>query len=143
MSHGFFEIECSTNADLQGISKCAYSVMSLSLHSATEDRRLTARCFLSMKGLALSLKLPKFSTKSTSLTTSHNHHLCSRISSSTPVRSKRRLYNHLLIATDAYDVNVSPDKRTILLHEQNTLLDSLKVSHQLSRRTYADWNRSL
>ena len=28
---------------------------------------------------------------------------------------------------DAYDVNVSPDKRTILLHEQVKLLESLKV----------------
>jgi len=34
----------------------------------------------------------------------------------------------LLITIDAYDVNVSPDKRTILLHEQSTLLDSLRVS---------------
>ena len=29
--------------------------------------------------------------------------------------------------SDAYDVNVSPDKRTILLHDQNILLESLKV----------------
>ena len=28
---------------------------------------------------------------------------------------------------DAYDVNVSPDKRTIFLHDQNTLLETLKV----------------
>lgn len=34
----------------------------------------------------------------------------------------------LLTTIDAYDVNVSPDKRTILLHEQSTLLDSLRVS---------------
>ena len=33
-----------------------------------------------------------------------------------------------LTMPDAYDVNVSPDKRTILLHEQETLLDSLRVS---------------
>lgn len=33
----------------------------------------------------------------------------------------------LLILLDAYDVNVSPDKRTILLHEQNTLLDAMRV----------------
>ena len=32
-----------------------------------------------------------------------------------------------LTSIDAYDVNVSPDKRTILLHEQNILLESLKV----------------
>ncbi|KAI9816178.1 MAG: hypothetical protein M1827_001779 [Pycnora praestabilis] len=30
--------------------------------------------------------------------------------------------------THAYDVNVSPDKRTILLHDQTTLLESLKTS---------------
>ena len=33
----------------------------------------------------------------------------------------------MLMLTDAYDVNVSPDKRTILLHEQAKLLESLKV----------------
>ncbi len=27
----------------------------------------------------------------------------------------------------SYDVNVSPDKRTILLHDQNALLELLKV----------------
>lgn len=33
----------------------------------------------------------------------------------------------LLIIIDAYDVNVSPDKRTILLHDQTHLLESIKV----------------
>ncbi len=28
---------------------------------------------------------------------------------------------------DAYDVNVSPDKRTILLHDQSILLETLKA----------------
>ena len=28
---------------------------------------------------------------------------------------------------DAYDVNVSPDKRTILLHDQTNLLESIRV----------------
>ena len=42
----------------------------------------------------------------------------------------RNIGNFLLIVLDAYDVNVSPDKRTILLHEQNTLLDVLRVSPQ-------------
>ncbi|KAI9830938.1 MAG: hypothetical protein M1819_005321 [Sarea resinae] len=32
------------------------------------------------------------------------------------------------INTDAYDVNVSPDKRTILLHDQSALLENLKTS---------------
>ena len=32
----------------------------------------------------------------------------------------------LKINTNAYDVNVSPDKRTILLHDQTALLESLK-----------------
>ncbi|THC98803.1 hypothetical protein EYZ11_001711 [Aspergillus tanneri] len=30
--------------------------------------------------------------------------------------------------TDAYDVNVSPDKRTVLLHDAGALIDSLKVA---------------
>ena len=34
----------------------------------------------------------------------------------------------LLTMVDAYDVNVSPDKRTILLYEQNILLDALRVN---------------
>ena len=29
--------------------------------------------------------------------------------------------------TDAYDVNVSPDKRTILLHDQGPMLESVRV----------------
>lgn len=33
----------------------------------------------------------------------------------------------LLTFRDAYDVNVSPDKRTILLHDQGALLESLKA----------------
>ena len=33
----------------------------------------------------------------------------------------------ILMNQDAYDVNVSPDKRTILLHDQGLLLDSMKV----------------
>lgn len=33
----------------------------------------------------------------------------------------------VLTRTDAYDVNVSPDKRTILLHDQVDLLENLKV----------------
>ena len=33
----------------------------------------------------------------------------------------------MLTLPDAYDVNVSPDKRTILLHEQNALLEALRV----------------
>lgn len=33
------------------------------------------------------------------------------------------------MVSDAYDVNVSPDKRTILLHDQADLLENLKVSY--------------
>ncbi|KAL8711994.1 MAG: hypothetical protein Q9220_003690 [cf. Caloplaca sp. 1 TL-2023] len=36
--------------------------------------------------------------------------------------------NIVIDTKDAYDVNVSPDKRTILLHEQTTLLESLRES---------------
>jgi len=38
------------------------------------------------------------------------------------------IFADLRIDTNAYDVNVSPDKRTILLHDQNALLESLKSS---------------
>ena len=38
------------------------------------------------------------------------------------------IFANLILDTNAYDVNVSPDKRTILLHDQNALLESLKAS---------------
>lgn len=38
------------------------------------------------------------------------------------------IFADIQIDSNAYDVNVSPDKRTILLHEQNVLLESLKDS---------------
>lgn len=36
------------------------------------------------------------------------------------------IFANLLMDTNAYDVNVSPDKRTIMLHEQHLLIESLK-----------------
>ncbi|KAB8337167.1 hypothetical protein FH972_021471 [Carpinus fangiana] len=36
------------------------------------------------------------------------------------------VFANLLMSTNAYDVNVSPDKRTILLHDQNKLLECLQ-----------------
>ncbi|CAK4033866.1 DNA mismatch repair PMS1 [Lecanosticta acicola] len=38
------------------------------------------------------------------------------------------IFANLLMDTNAYDVNVSPDKRTILLHDQQALLESLKAN---------------
>src|ERR1700753_1809607 len=38
------------------------------------------------------------------------------------------IFANLKLDTNAYDVNVSPDKRTILLHDQNALLEALKSS---------------
>lgn len=38
------------------------------------------------------------------------------------------VFANLIMDTQAYDVNVSPDKRTILLHDQTALLAALKVS---------------
>lgn len=38
------------------------------------------------------------------------------------------VFANLKMDTNAYDVNVSPDKRTILLHDQNSLLNALKQS---------------
>lgn len=37
------------------------------------------------------------------------------------------IFANLILDTDSYDVNVSPDKRTILLHDQSALLESLKA----------------
>ena len=36
------------------------------------------------------------------------------------------IFANLILDTNAYDVNVSPDKRTILLHDQPALIESLK-----------------
>lgn len=36
------------------------------------------------------------------------------------------IFANLVLDTNAYDVNVSPDKRTILLHDQTALLEALK-----------------
>lgn len=33
----------------------------------------------------------------------------------------------VLMIIDAYDVNVSPDKRTLMLHDQTHLLESIRV----------------
>lgn len=38
------------------------------------------------------------------------------------------IFANLQMDTNAYDVNVSPDKRTLLLHDQTSLLESLKAS---------------
>ena len=38
------------------------------------------------------------------------------------------VFANIKLDTNAYDVNVSPDKRTILLHDQTTLLENLKAS---------------
>ncbi|KAL9020198.1 MAG: hypothetical protein Q9185_002568 [Variospora sp. 1 TL-2023] len=38
------------------------------------------------------------------------------------------VFANIILDTNAYDVNVSPDKRTILLHDQARLLESLRVS---------------
>ncbi|UPX10302.1 ATP-binding mismatch repair protein [Ascochyta rabiei] len=38
------------------------------------------------------------------------------------------IFADIQLDTEAYDVNVSPDKRTIMLHDQMTLLESLKES---------------
>ncbi|KAF4125315.1 DNA mismatch repair protein PMS2 [Geosmithia morbida] len=38
------------------------------------------------------------------------------------------IFANIQLDTHMYDVNVSPDKRTILLHDQNQLLDSLRSS---------------
>lgn len=47
----------------------------------------------------------------------------------------------LLTFGDAYDVNVSPDKRTILLHDQGALLESLKACFTLGCEKPTDFRR--
>jgi len=34
---------------------------------------------------------------------------------------------NLVMKTDTYDVNVTPDKRTIFVHEEKKILEALKV----------------
>lgn len=53
------------------------------------------------------------------------------ISSCPPVYTFTREVNslsHSNLNTDFYDVNVSPDKRTIFLHSEKQLVEALKVS---------------
>ncbi|KAK5112386.1 hypothetical protein LTR62_004349 [Meristemomyces frigidus] len=38
------------------------------------------------------------------------------------------IFANLIMDTNSYDVNVSPDKRTIMLHDQTALLESLKTA---------------
>lgn len=38
------------------------------------------------------------------------------------------IFANMLLDTNAYDVNASPDKRTIMLHDQSVLLESLRAS---------------
>ncbi|TKA64906.1 hypothetical protein B0A55_10291 [Friedmanniomyces simplex] len=38
------------------------------------------------------------------------------------------IFANLVMDTNAYDVNVSPDKRTIMLHDQTALLESMKTA---------------
>ncbi|KAL8784052.1 MAG: hypothetical protein Q9195_009202 [Heterodermia aff. obscurata] len=38
------------------------------------------------------------------------------------------IFANIVLDTNAYDVNVSPDKRTILLHDQGALLENLRTS---------------
>ena len=98
-----------------------------------DDRLLIARCSLSMGGLVHYLRWLSSSMKSTNLITSHNHHLSLQTLSLTQVSNIKTPDENVLSLGDAYDVNVSPDKRTILLYEQSALLDSLRVvvSHHL------------
>lgn len=94
---------------------------------AKVGRHPTAKCSSSMQGLVDSLRLPKFSMKSTSLTTSHSHLSFLRTYHWTLVRRRNIIIDCFLMILDAYDVNVSPDKRTILLHDQTNLLESIRV----------------
>ncbi|KAL8740813.1 MAG: hypothetical protein Q9190_006521 [Brigantiaea leucoxantha] len=60
--------------------------------------------------------------------TSQSPFIFANIALDTSTSSQKTSNLRLLICPDAYDVNVSPDKRTILLHDQTVLLESLRVS---------------
>lgn len=54
------------------------------------------------------------------------------------VRDFRKSVSTLLTCRlDSYDVNVSPDKRTIFLHSEGNLITALKVGHSAFRKQIA------
>jgi DNA mismatch repair protein PMS2 len=57
-----------------------------------------------------------------------------------------QLFLNVTLPTDAYDVNVTPNKREIMLHSERELLDALKTSldalYQPNEMTYVDSNAS-
>lgn len=73
------------------------------------------------------LKSPKSSMRCTKPIIYPSRHLSLRTLCWIPVGTRPRTAGHELTALDAYDVNVSPDKRTILLHDQQALLENLRV----------------
>lgn len=86
------------------------------------------KCSLSMLDHVDCRRLPRSSTKSTNRSMSLNRRSSSQISYWILVYRPLSVFDSPLTRSDAYDVNVSPDKRTILLHDQGTLLENLRVS---------------
>lgn len=112
-----------------GIKKSESLGMFRGLFLAKEDRLLTDRCSSSTHGHVLYLSLPRSSMRSTNRIMSPNHRSCLQTLSLIQVgRVDNLTRSYCSYGTDAYDVNVSPDKRTILLHDQARLLESLRVS---------------
>lgn len=91
------------------------------------DRRLIVKCSLSTEGPVHFLKSPKCLTRSTNPIICPSRHLYFQTLCWILVRTRPRSAGHKLTTLDAYDVNVSPDKRTILLHDQQALLENLRV----------------
>ena len=77
----------------------------------------------------------KLSTKSTSHSSTARFRRSLQIFSSLPVSTSLSFPKLSILISycsiDAYDVNVSPDKRTIFLHSEGNLISALKVSSRL------------
>ena len=109
------------------INKCGSLVISPDQSLGKAGRPRIARCSLSMVDHVDCRKLPRSSMKSTNPSMSLNRRSSSQISYWILVYGPLSIFDRSLTYSDAYDVNVSPDKRTILLHDQGTLLENLRV----------------
>lgn len=100
------------------------------LHQSSEvvDQLLIVRCFMSILDQVLYPNSQRSLTKYTNLTTCLSRLSFLQILFSTQVGGSVFDGNFYTDVLDAYDVNVSPDKRTIMLHDQAAMLDSVRSS---------------
>ena len=114
--------------DGKGINKYISLAISPGQSLGKAGRLQIVKCFLSMLDHVDCRRLPGSSMKSTNRSISLNRHSSLQISYWILVYRPLSVFDIQLTHSDAYDVNVSPDKRTILLHDQGTLLENLRVS---------------